>query len=77
MKSIQIEAAHTQEQVESHQCDIVEDRETIKDATKRAKYFLTDDYQRSAESSEPFRYARIIVDGEIHSEFWRKGYTGE
>jgi hypothetical protein len=73
MKSIIVAAAHTQEQVEAGQCDIWDDfNDTIAQARDRARYYLTDEYQRSAEMSSPLTYSQVIVDGEVHSDFFRK-----
>jgi hypothetical protein len=79
MKANQIEvrAAKTQSQVLDHQCDIVDSFDTIAEAKKRAKYYLTDDYQQRIESSEPIRYAQVWVNGECVEDYFRKGYNGD
>lgn len=51
--------------------------ETIKEAKKRAKYLLTEDYQRLGEMSEPFKYAQVVGDGDVLYEFYAPGYNGE
>lgn len=76
-KQIEVRAAKTQSQVIDHQCDIVDSFDTIAEAKKRAKYYLTDDYQQRIESSEPMRYAQVVVNGECVEDYFRKGYTGE
>lgn len=46
--------------------------DTIKEATHRAKYILTDAYQRGCEMSRPLTYSQVLVNGECHSDFFRK-----
>lgn len=60
-----VEAAHSQEQVEDGQCDVVDTCDTLKEAKARAKYLLSDAAQVSFEMSEPLRYARILLNGEL------------
>jgi len=73
MKQITVAAAKTIEQSEAGQNDVWFDGfDTIAEAKKRAKYYLSDDYMRSGEMSEPLGYAQVIVDGEVHSDFFRK-----
>lgn len=76
-KQIEVRASKTQSQVLNHQCDIVDSFDTISEAKKRAKYYLSDDYQRVIESSEPIRYAQVVVDGQCVADYFRKGYNGE
>lgn len=76
-KQIEVRAAKSQQQVLDHQCDIVDQFDTIGEAKKRAKYYLTDDYQRIIESSEPMRYAQVVVNGECVADYFRKGYNGD
>lgn len=82
MKTYHVEAGHTQRQVEDCQCDVVDKYDTLKEAKRRAKYLLTDEAQRTFEMSEPLRYARITLNGELQNgccieDFFRKGYYGE
>jgi hypothetical protein len=70
-KKIEVRAAHTQEAVLNHQCDIVDEFDTIGEAKKKAKHYLTDDYQRTIESSEPMRYAQVVVNGECLYDYSR------
>jgi hypothetical protein len=69
---IEVEAAHTQEAVESCQCVVAETADTIAEAKRRAKYVLTDDFRRSAELSSPLGYSRIMADGECVYDYFRK-----
>lgn len=71
-KQIEVRAARTQEQVLNHQCDIVDTFDTIGEAKKRAKHYLTDEYQRLVEMSEPLGYAQVVVDGECLYDYFRK-----
>jgi|GEM_PF-1978230 len=72
MATYEIRAAHTQEDVLSGQCDVVQDYpETLKEAKARAKYFLSDEYQRACEMSRPLGYAQVIRNGECVADFFR------
>lgn len=72
MKTIEVRAAKTQSDVLNHQCDIVDSFDTIAEAKKRAKYYLTDEYQRQIESSAPMGYAQVVVNGECLYDYFRK-----
>jgi hypothetical protein len=73
-----VRAARTMKDVEDGQCDIVDDFcDTLAIAKKRARYLLTDDFQRSGEMSEPLRYAQVVRDEEVLWDVFRKGYNGE
>jgi len=69
---IEVRAARTQQQVLDHQCDIVQPCDTIGEARKRAKHYLTDEYQRVIESSEPMGYAQVVVNDECLADYFRK-----
>jgi hypothetical protein len=71
IKTIEVRAAHSQEAVLNHQCDTVDSFDTVAEAKKRAKYYLTDEYQRVIESSEPMRYAQVVVNGECRYDYFR------
>lgn len=71
-KTIEVRAAHSQAQVLDHQCDIVDEFDTIAEAKRKAKYYLTDEYQRVIESSEPMRYSQVMVNGECVADYFRK-----
>ena len=76
-KQIEIRAAQTQTQVLEHQCDVVEDCDTLKEAKARIKRLLSPEWNAMAEMSTPIRYAQIVVNDECHSDFFAKGYNGE
>lgn len=76
-KKIEVLAARTQREVLDGQCEVVYSFDTVKEAINQAKHYLTDEYQRSAEMSEPLRYAQVIADGECLYDYFRKGYNGE
>lgn len=48
------------------------DYDTIKEAKHHAKRALTDEYARSNEMAQPLEYSQVVVDGEVHSDFFRK-----
>lgn len=79
MKKITLLVASTQTAVLNRQCDIVYDYDTIKEAKERAKYYVSGDYEKylGADAGEPMRYAQILVDDKIHSDYFKKGYHGE
>ena len=54
-KRIEVRAAHTQAAALNHQCDVVDPFDTIGEAKRRAKHYLTDAYQQAIEASEPLR----------------------
>ena len=78
-KKIEVRAATTQTAVLDHQCDIVQDCETIKEAKERAKYYVSGDYEKylGADAGEPMRYAQVVVDDEVHTDYFAKGYNGQ
>lgn len=76
-KNIEVRAARTQTAVLNHQCDIVDSFDTIGEAKRKAKHYLSDEYQRVIESSEPMRYAQVVVNGECLYDYFRKGYKGD
>jgi hypothetical protein len=77
IRKIEVRAARTQSAVLNHQCDVVEEFDTIGLAKRYARYYLTDTYQTVIESSEPMRYAQVVVDSECLYDYFRKGYNGE
>ena len=70
-QNITVEAARTREAVEASQCDVVRQCDTMKEAKTYARRALTDEFMRSSEASEPNKFSRVIVDGEVIEEFWR------
>lgn len=77
MKTIEVRASKTQSDVLNHQCDIVDQFDTIAEAKRRAKHYLTDEYQAQIESSEPMQYAQVVVNGDCLYDYFRKGYNAE
>lgn len=76
-KKIEVRAARSQRDVLNHECDIVDEFDTIAEAKRKAKHYLSDEYQRLIEASEPMRYAQVVVSGECVVDYFRKGYRGE
>ncbi len=72
-KQITVLAAVSQEQLENDGCDVEQECETIAQAKKRAKYYLTEEYMHSAESTTMLGYAVVKVDGVIEYDFFGKG----
>lgn len=71
-KTIEVRAARTQQDVLDHECDVVFTFDTIAEAKAKAQYYLTDDYQRASEMSQPLGYAQVVVNGDCLYDFWRK-----
>lgn len=77
-KHIEVIAARTQRAVEDKQGDVAFDYfDTIGEARRKAKHYLTDEYQRTSEASEPLNYAQVCVNGECVADYFRKGYNGD
>lgn len=79
-KKILLLAAKNESDVIDRQCDIVYEYDSIKEAKERAKYYVSGDYEKylgaDADGLEPIRDARIEVNGDVHSEYYKKGYAG-
>lgn len=71
-KEIEVRAATTQQRVLDGKCDLVQSFDRISDAKERAKYYLTDEYQRVTEAPEPLVYAQVIVGDECVADYFRK-----
>lgn len=76
-KHIEVVAGRTQTDVCNGQAEIGYEFDTIAEAKKRAKHYLTDDFMHLIEASEPMRYAQVRVNGECVYDYFRKGYNGE
>lgn len=63
-KRIEVRAARTQQDLLDHECDVVVEFDTIGEAKRKAKYYLTDEYQQRIESSVPMCYAQVVVNDE-------------
>ncbi len=55
-------------------CTVDSTYDTLKQASHRAKYYLTEDYQRASESSIRLAYATVTnrFTGEIVADFYAK-----
>lgn len=78
-KKIEVRAGNDQTCVLDGQCDIIFEVDTIKEAKERAKYYVSGDYEKylGADAGEPMRYSQVTVDGEFHSDYFKKGYKGQ
>lgn len=72
MTRIVVLAAVSQEQLENDGCDVEQECETIAEAKKRAKYYLTEEYMNSAESTVMLGYAEVRVNGVCAYDFFGK-----
>lgn len=73
---ITVVAAVSQEQLENDGCDVEQECQTIAEAKKRAKYYLTEEYKNVAESTTRLRYAQVLVNGTVEYDFFAKGGRG-
>lgn len=71
-KTITVLAAVSLEQLENDGCDVEQECETIAHAKKRAKYYLTEEYMRSSESTTMLGYSRVVVNGQCEYDFFGK-----
>lgn len=68
---ITVRAAYSQEDLEANGSNVEYDFDTIAEAKRKAKHYLTDDYMHTVEASQPNGYAQIIADGEVLYDFFR------
>jgi hypothetical protein len=66
-------AGVNQNQLENDGCDVEQECETIAQAKKRAKYYLTEEYMNSCESTTMLEYAQVKVNGVVEYDFFGKG----
>lgn len=72
-KRITILAAVNQEQLEHNGCDVEDTHcQTIAEAKKRAKYYLTEEYMHTSESTTMLGYAQVLVDGSCVADYFAK-----
>lgn len=69
-KRIVVVAAVSQDRLENDGCDVDQECETIAEAKKRAKYYLTEEYMKSCESTTMLGYAQVLVDGKCEHDFF-------
>ncbi len=72
-KQITVVVAVSQEQLENDGCDVDQECQTIAEAKKRAKYYLTAEYMNSCESTTMLGYAQVKVNGVVEYDFFGKG----
>lgn len=66
-KRITVLAAESQDDLEERGAKFEQACDTIKEAKATMRHVLSDEYARAAEMKQPFGYACITVDGEVHS----------
>jgi len=73
-KTITVRAAETQEKMLNDGCDVDNNCcETLAEAKKRAKYYLSAEYMNRSESTVMMGYAQVLVNGECVADFFGKG----
>jgi hypothetical protein len=68
-RQITVLAAESQDMLESHGASVEQLFDTIGEAKKRAKYYLTEDYMNVCESSTKLGYARVLVNGDCVADY--------
>lgn len=71
-KTIIVVAAVSQERLENDGCDVDQECDTIAQAKKRAKYYLTEEYMNVCESTTRLGYAQVKVNGVVQYDFFGK-----
>lgn len=71
-KRIVVVAAVSQEDLEHNGCAVDQECETIAHAKKRAKYYLTEEYMHSCESTTMLGYAQVKVNGVVEYDYFGK-----
>jgi len=69
---ITVVAAPSQERLENDGSWVDQECETIAEAKKRAKYYLTEEHMHSAESTTMLGYAQVRVNGVCEYDFFGK-----
>lgn len=69
-KQITVLAAVSKQQLDSSGCDAECVCETIGEAKRRAKYYLSEEYMRACESTVMLNYAEIRVNGKVEYDFY-------
>lgn len=71
-KKIVVVAAVSRQQLENDGCDVDQECETIAEAKRRAKYYLTEEYMNVCESTTRLGYSQVKVDGVVEYDFFAK-----
>jgi len=72
-RRIKVLAAASQEALEATGADVEFEFDTLADAKRRAKYYLTDDYRQVCNVTECLGYAQVLVDGEVVADYFGGG----
>lgn len=74
-KKIIVVAAVSQERLENDGCDVDQECETIAEAKKRAKYYLTEEYMNACESTVMLGYSQVKVNGVVEYDYFGKAVS--
>ena len=74
-RRIVVLAAVSQDQLEHDGCDVEQECQTLAEAKNRAKYYLTEEYMQSAESTTMLGYSQVRVNGVCEYDFFGKDVT--
>lgn len=66
-KHIVVLAAESEDDLEARGAKFEQVCDTIKEAKATMKHVMSNAFARAAEMKQPFGYACIMVDGEVHS----------
>ncbi len=69
-KKIVVLAATSQYALEQKGADVDEICDTIAQAKKRAKYFLTEEFMNACETTTRLSYSQVLVNGECLYDFF-------
>jgi hypothetical protein len=70
---IEVCAGYTKEAVLEDRSDVVfRFSQTVREAKRRARYYLTDGYKLRTAHAEPLVYSQVRVDGKCVADFNRK-----
>lgn len=75
MKKITVLAAVSQQQLEKNGCAVDQECETIAQAKKRAKYYLTEEYMNACESTTMLQYSQVRVNDDVVYDFFGKDHV--
>jgi hypothetical protein len=68
-----VQAADSQDALESLGSNVEFEFDTLKEAKSRARYYLTEDYRRVCEAADVLGYSRVMnADGQCVADFFRK-----
>lgn len=71
-KRIEVLAAVRQDLLDSRGADVDQTFDTIGEAKRKAKYYLTEEFMRSCETTIRMGYSQVVVNGECLYDFFAR-----